>query len=432
MSTAFILCIAVLFVLFILGIPVAYSMIAGGAVYVLMVSHDTGLVGEQILNGMLENYTLLAVPLFILAANLMNAGNISDRLLAFCMASVGRLRGGLAHVNVFSNIIFAGMSGSAVADAAGMGKLITEMMVKTGRYSPGFAAALTAAASTIAPIIPPSIPMVLYALVSGASVGYLFMAGIIPGLLMGASLMITIAIVARRRGFEPDQVVPWKELPKRTYHAFPVLMLPVILIVGLRGGAMTPTEAAAVAALYALFLAAIFYRELSLKDLFCHHLVEAARSTAAVGIIVSGAFLLNYVAAAENMPNQIAQFIQQSDLNAMSFMLMVNVLFILLGCLFDTTILLLVLVPMLIPSCRALGIDLVYFGVVIIVNMMIGLVTPPFGVLLFVLNGVTGIPLGEIIRESWKFIGALITVLILLILFPSIVLWLPRVLGYQG
>ena len=274
--------------------------------------------------------------------------------------------------------------------------------------------------------------MVLYALVSGASVGYLFMAGIIPGLLMGASLMITIAIVARRRGFEPDQVVPWKELPKRTYHAFPVLMLPVILIVGLRGGAMTPTEAAAVAALYALFLAAIFYRELSLKDLFCHHLVEAARSTAAVGIIVSGAVLLNYVAAAENMPNQIAQFIQQSDLNAMSFMLMVNVLFILLGCLFDTTILLLVLVPMLIPSCRALGIDLVYFGVVIIVNMMIGLVTPPFGVLLFVLNGVTGIPLGEIIRESWKFIGALMTVLILLILFPSIVLWLPRVLGYQG
>lgn len=432
MSTAFILCIAVLFVLFVLGIPVAYSMIAGGAVYVLMVSHDTGLVGEQILNGMLENYTLLAVPLFILAANLMNAGNISDRLLAFCMASVGRLRGGLAHVNVFSNIIFAGMSGSAVADAAGMGKLITEMMVKTGRYSPGFAAALTAAASTIAPIIPPSIPMVLYALVSGASVGYLFMAGIIPGLLMGASLMITIAIVARHRGFEPDQVVPWKELPKRTYHAFPVLMLPVILIVGLRGGAMTPTEAAAVAALYALFLAAVFYRELSLKELFCHHLVEAARSTAAVGIIVSGAFLLNYVAAAENMPNQIAQFIQQSDLNAMSFMLMVNVLFILLGCLFDTTILLLVLVPMLIPSCRALGIDLVYFGVVIIVNMMIGLVTPPFGVLLFVLNGVTGIPLGEIIRESWKFIGALIAVLILLILFPNLVLWLPRVLGYQG
>ena len=431
MSLPFILCILTLFSLFAFGTPVAYSMIAGGAVYVLMVSHDTGLVGEQILNGMLENYTLLAVPLFILAANLMNAGNISDRLLAFCMAAVGRFRGGLAHVNVLSNIIFAGMSGSAVADAAGLGKVITEMMLKSGRYSPGFAAALTAAASTIAPIIPPSIPMVLYALVSGASVGYLFMAGIIPGLMMGASLMITIAIVARRRGFQPDQVVPWSALPKRAYHAFPVLMLPVILIVGLRGGAMTPTEAAGVAALYALFLAAVFYRELSFKELI-RHLIDASRSTAAVGIIVSGAFLLNYVAAAENLPTQIASYIQQADLTPMTFMLSVNVLFLVLGCMFDTTILLLVLVPMLVPSCRALGIDLVYFGVVIIVNMMIGLVTPPFGVLLFVLNGVTGIPLGDIIREAWKFIGALISVLVLLILFPGIVMWLPRMLGYQG
>ncbi len=431
MSIAFLLCLAVLFGLFALGTPVAYAMMAGGAIYILAIAQDPGLVAEQIMNGMFENYMLLAVPLFILAANLMNAGNISDRLLAFCMATVGRFRGGLAHVNVVSNILFAGMSGSAVADAAGLGKLITQMMVKTGRYPPGFAAALTAAASTIAPIIPPSIPMILYALVSGASIGFLFIAGVLPGLLMGLSLMATIALIARKRGFQPDQIVPWRQLPIRTFQAFPVLMLPVILIVGLRGGAMTPTEAAAVAALYALLLAAFFYRELSIKGLF-HHLIEAAQSTAVVGVIISGAFVLNYVAAAENLPNQVATLIQQSDLSPMMFMLVVNVLFLALGCLFDTTILLLVLVPMLIPSCRALGIDLVYFGVVVIVNMMIGLITPPFGVLLFVLNGVTGIPLIDIIRESWKFIGVLIVVLIALVIFPDIILCLPRALGYQG
>ena len=431
MSTAFLLCLLVFFGLFTLGSPIAYAMIAGGSVYLIATGQDTGLMAEQIMNGMFDSYLLLAVPLFILAANLMNAGNISDRLLAFCMVAVGRFRGGLAHVNVVANILFAGMSGSAVADAAGLGKLITEMMTKTGRYTPGFSAALTAAASTIAPIIPPSIPLVLFALVSDTSIGYLFIGGVLPGLLMGVSLMTAIAISARVRNFQPDKVVPLRELPRRTIEAFPVLMLPVILIVGLRGGAMTPTEAAAVAALYALFLAAVVYRALPFAD-FVRHLTDAARATATVGIIISGAFALNYVAASENLPNQVATLIQQANLSPMAFMLCINLLFLMLGCLFDTTILLLVLVPMLIPSCRALGIDLVYFGVVIVVNMMIGLITPPFGVLLFVMNGVTGIPLAAIIREIWLFIAVLITVLAVLVFVPDVPLYLPRALGYQG
>ncbi len=431
MSTAFLLCLLVFFGLFTLGSPIAYAMIAGGSVYLIATGQDTGLMAEQIMNGMFDSYLLLAVPLFILAANLMNAGNISDRLLAFCMVAVGRFRGGLAHVNVVANILFAGMSGSAVADAAGLGKLITEMMTKTGRYTPGFSAALTAAASTIAPIIPPSIPLVLFALVSDTSIGYLFIGGVLPGLLMGVSLMTAIAISARVRNFQPDKVVPLRELPRRTLEAFPVLMLPVILIVGLRGGAMTPTEAAAVAALYALFLAAVVYRALPFAD-FVRHLTDAARATATVGIIISGAFALNYVAASENLPNQVATLIQQANLSPMAFMLCINLLFLMLGCLFDTTILLLVLVPMLIPSCRALGIDLVYFGVVIVVNMMIGLITPPFGVLLFVMNGVTGIPLAAIIREIWLFIAVLITVLAVLVFVPDVTLYLPRALGYQG
>jgi tripartite ATP-independent transporter DctM subunit len=431
MSTAFVLSMLALFCLFIAGVPVAYTMIVAGAVYVVATGGDPGLVAEQILNGMFENYTLLAVPLFILAANLMNAGNISNRLLAFCLAAVGRFRGGLAHVNIVTNVLFAGMSGSAVADAAGMGRLITNLMLKTGRYSPGFAAALTAAASTIAPVIPPSIPMILYALVSGASIGYLFIGGLIPGLMMGSALMLTVMAVARRRNFQPDQVVPLKELPKRTFEAIPVLLLPVILIVGLRGGAMTPTEAAAVCAFYAFLLAAFFYRELSLKG-FIHHLIDASKAGASVGVILSGAFLINYIAASENLPTKLALWIADAHFSALAFMLVVNLMFLILGCLFDTSIMLLVVIPMLVPSCRELGVDLVYFGVVIVVNMMIGLTTPPFGVLLFILNGVTGIPLSDIIRESWKFIFVLLAVLALLVANPDFVLFLPRALGYQG
>ncbi|MDR1827108.1 MAG: TRAP transporter large permease [Methylobacteriaceae bacterium] len=431
MSHAFTLSMLTLFGLFIAGVPVGYTMMVAGAVYVAIVGADPGLVAEQVLNGMFENYTILAVPLFILAANLMNAGNISNRLLSFCLAAFGRFRGGLAHVNIVTNVLFAGMSGSAVADAAGMGRLITNLMLKTGRYSPGFAAALTAAASTIAPVIPPSIPMILYALVSGASIGYLFIGGLLPGMLMGASLMGIVMGVARRNNFQPDEVVPLRELPKRTFMAIPVLMLPVILIVGLRGGAMTPTEAAAVCAFYAFLLAAFFYRELSVKG-FLHHMIDAAKASASVGVILSGAFLINYIAASENLPAKLAVWISDSHFSALTFMLVVNVMFLVMGCMFDTIIMLLVVIPMLVPSCRDLGIDLVYFGVVLVVNMMIGLITPPFGVLLFILNGVTGIPLSDIIRESWKFIFALLAVLAFLVLCPDFVLFLPRLLGYQG
>ena len=305
------------------------------------------------------------------------------------------------------------------------------MMTKSGHYTRGYAAAITAASATIGPIIPPSIPMVLYALVSNSSIGYLFLGGIIPGLLMGAVLMALNSWISHRRNFALEEPVPLRELPRLTFNAFPALLMPAILLYGIYGGVTTPTEAAAVAAFYALILAAVFYRALKAGDLF-QILVESARSSAAVGIVIGGALILNFVVASENIPNLLAARLVGLDIHPLLFLLAVNILVLLLGCVLDATTLILVIIPLFLPACRELGIDLVHFGVVAVVNCMIGLITPPYGILLFVINAVTRIPLAEIIREIWVFLGVLLAALGLLIIAPGIVLWLPRLFGYAG
>jgi tripartite ATP-independent transporter DctM subunit len=431
MTLAFALCLLALFFFAGIGTPVAYSMIVAAIVYLAVKGQDLGLAAEQIIQGLYDGFIILAVPLFIVAANIMNAGTISERLLTFCMAIVGRLRGGLGHVNIVANVIFAGMSGSAVADAAGLGKVIIEMMTKDGRYPRGYAAAITAAASTIGPIIPPSIPMVMYALVSDASIGYLFLGGILPGLLMGLVLMALNAWTARRRNFAVEKAVPLRDLPKVTVNAFPALLMPVILLYGIYGGATTPTEAAAVAAAYALILAALFYRALSWKALYAI-ISDSARSSAAIGLVIGGALIFNYIVASENIPAQMAASLKDLNISPLGFLFMVNLLLLFLGCLLDASTIILVIVPLFVPTCHALGIDLVHFGVVVVVNTMIGLITPPYGVVLFVINATTRIPLREIISEITPFIVVLVFALLLMILFPGIVLWLPEQFGYVG
>ncbi|KEA62285.1 TRAP-type C4-dicarboxylate transport system, large permease component [Marinobacterium lacunae] len=431
MSLPFALCLLTLFLLSAIGTPIAYAILVGALIYLGVAGQDIALAGEQILAGLFESFVLLAVPLFIVAANIMNAGTISERLLSFCVAAVGRFRGGLGHVNVVSSLIFSGMSGSAVADAAGIGKIIVQMMTRSGHYTPGYAAAITAASATIGPIIPPSIPMVLYALVSNTSIGYLFLGGILPGLLMGVVLMAMNTWISARRGFALEEPVPLRELPRKTANAFPALLMPAILLYGIYGGVTTPTEAAAVAAAYALILASLFYRAMSLRALYTI-LVESARSSAAVGLVIGGALILNYIVASENIPNLVAQQLVGLDVSPLVFLLGVNLLILLLGCVLDASTIILVIIPLFIPSCRELGIDLVHFGVVAVVNCMIGLITPPYGILLFVLNAVTRIPLAEIIREIWGFLAVLIFALLILIFFPGVTLWLPRLFGYGG
>ncbi|MFT7370920.1 MAG: tripartite ATP-independent transporter DctM subunit [Octadecabacter sp.] len=431
MSIEFFVCIVTLFLFAGIGMPIAYAIMIASLTYLLTGGNGVGIMGKVLMDGLYQSFILLAVPLFIVAANIMNAGTISDRLLSFCVALVGRFRGGLGHVNVVASLIFSGMSGSAVADAAGIGKIIIQMMTKSGHYTRGYAAAITAASATIGPIIPPSIPMVLYALVSNTSIGYLFLGGIIPGLMMGAVLMGMNTFLSHRRGFAIEDPVPLSELPRRTANAFPALLMPAILLYGIYGGVTTPTEAAAVAAFYALMLAALFYRALSFRALY-GILVESARSSAAVGLVIGGALILNYVVASENIPNILAQRLVGLDVEPLAFLLSVTFLLLLLGCLLDATTIILVIIPLFLPTCRELGIDLVHFGVVAVVNCMIGLITPPYGILLFVLNAVTQIPLSEIISEIWPFLIALLLALLALVLWPGLVLWLPRLFGYAG
>ena len=431
MSYEFLICLILLFSLSAIGTPIAYAIFVSSCAYLWVGGQGIGLAGKVILDGLYSSFILLAVPLFIVAANIMNAGTISDRLLRFCVAVVGRFKGGLGHVNVVASIIFSGMSGSAVADAAGIGKIIINMMVKSGHYTRGYAAAITAASATIGPIIPPSIPMVLYALVSNSSIGYLFLGGIIPGILMGAVLMAMNSFIAIKRGYEPEESVPISKLPMITFNAFPALLMPVILLYCIYGGVTTPTEAAAVAAFYALILASIFYRALSFSN-FYNILVESARSSAAVGLVIGGALILNYIVASENIPDIIASYLVGLDVSPLLFLICVNILILLLGCILDATTLILVIIPLFLPSCKELGIDFVHFGVVAVVNCMIGLITPPYGVLLFVINAVSRIPLGEIIKEVIPFLLVLIAALFLMVSFPDLVLWLPRQFGYEG
>ncbi|MDG1155214.1 MAG: TRAP transporter large permease [Paracoccaceae bacterium] len=431
MSVEILAGIFVLFSMAALGAPVAYAILSGIIVYLGVADQDLAIAGQTMVQRLFDGFLLLAVPLFIVTANIMNAGSISDRLLNFCVAVVGRFRGGLGHVNVMASLIFSGMSGSAVADAAGIGKLVIEMMVKSGRYSRGYAAAITAATATIGPIIPPSIPLVLYALVSNTSIGFLFLAGILPGLIMGVVLIGMNTWISYRRDFGKEEPVPIAQLPLITLKSFPALLMPAILLTCIYSGVTSPTEAAAIAALYAFILAAGFYRALTIKSLY-QLFVESARSSASVALVIGASMILTYVVVKENIPQTLSALLAGAEISPIIFLLLINLLILLVGCILDATVIILVIVPLFIPTCEALGIDLVHFGVLVVVNSMIGLITPPYGMLLFVINAVTDIPLREIIGEIWSFLAVLIFALLIMIFSPNLVLWLPRLFGYQG
>jgi TRAP-type transport system large permease protein len=431
MSNAFTLCLFVLAFMAAIGAPIALSMVVSAVVYLLVAGQDLSLASEQFIQAVYDSTLLLAVPLFIVAANIMNVGAISDRLLEFCKAMVGRFKGGMAQVDILVSLIFSGMSGSAVADAAGVGQVTIKMMLKTGHYTPGFAGAVVAASATIGPIIPPSIPMVLYALVSNTSIGYLFLGGVVPGLLMTVALMAMTTVIAHRRNIPAEKAVPLREIPGVTFRALPALMMPVILLGGIYGGATTPTEAAAIAALYALLVAGFLYRSLTWKALYTVF-AESSRSSASVGLVIGSALIFNYIIATEQIPQSLSAYMTGLELSRGGFLAFTMVLFLVLGCVLDATTIILVVIPLFLPTAKALGIDPVHFGVVSVVNCMIGLITPPYGILLFVVNGTTGIPIKEIVREGVPFFCVLLLSLILLVVFPELVLWLPRYYGYEG
>ena len=429
MTLALLTMLAVIVMGLLLGLPIGLAMWMSGAAYLAVKGQDMGLVVEQVGQGMFNSYVLLAVPLFVFAANLMNAGTVSERIFDFCRLLVGRLRGGLAQVDILVSVVFSGMSGSALADAAGPGLVTIRQMLKKPEYSPGFAGAVVVASATLGPMIPPSIPMVIYALVSGSSVGALFLGGVLPGVLMTLLMMLTVHIIATRRDMPRDEPVPRGEWWGIVWRGAAPLSLPVVLLGGIYSGAFTPTEAAAMAALHALVLSAWVFKALSLHA-FWAVVIDSAKASAVITIILAGSFMLQYAFTAEGVPQAMALWVEKQQLQPVAFLLMVNLLFLVLGCFLDVSVLLLVFVPMLLPAVDLLGIDKVHFGVLVVLNMMIGLIHPPFGMLLFVTKALTGIPIMAMVREGWLFLVMLLVLLVTMTLFPPIVLWLPMQMGY--
>ncbi len=429
MSVALTVWLTVFIVSFLLRVPIALGMLTSSILYFFIEGVDLGTVIETTVLGFENQFVLLAVPLFIFTARVMNSGGITDRIFNFAGSMVGGFRGGLAHVNVVSSIIFSGMTGSAIADASGLGLMEVKAMKDAG-YDKPFSCAVTAASATIGPIIPPSIPIIIYAMLTGASVGNLFLGGIFPGLLMGVTMMGVIYMISKKRSYPVGERSDIGSFLLALKKAFLSLLTPVVLLGGIFGGVFTPTEAAAVAAVYALVLLIIVYREFGLKEIVSV-IRDTVESTGFLSFIIAGAFVFGYVIAREQIPAGIAEFFLGLTTNKWVLLLLFNLLFLALGCFVDTIVLLLIVVPIVLPVVGEAGIDLVHFGVVIVLNMMIGLATPPFGMLLFIVSGLTDTPLSSIMKEIVPFLGILIVVLFLCTYVPDIVLFLPRLFGYQ-
>lgn len=431
LTSPFAIALLAIVTLSLLGLPIGLAMIGASVLYLYLKGADMGTAAEQLLNGTYGSYLLLAIPLFILAATFMSSGSIMDRLLRFCNAIVGRFPGGLAQVNVLQSVVFASMSGSALADAAGSGKLMQELMTRGNKYTPEFAAALSAVSSVIGPILPPSIPLVLYALVSDASIGYLFLAGVMPGLLIGAVQMGLIYLQAKRRHFAVEDPVPLRELPRITREALPALLLPVILLGCLYSGVTTPTEAAGVAAAYALLVSGLLYRSLSWHSIYAS-LVSSARISISIGMLIAGALVFNYVITVENIPQTVSGALKTYELSPLFFLLAVNIVLLLLGCFLEGSTIILVVLPVMLPTAQALGIDPVHFGVIAVFNIMLGLITPPYGLLLFMMAKIANVSLAALVREVMPYLGVMLVALALITLWPDAVLYLPRLAGYKG
>ena len=386
------------------------------------------LMAQRIFTG-IDSFPLMAVPFFVLAGELMNRGGTTRRLIDFANALVGRIPGGLAHTNIVASMFFGGISGSAVADAAAMGTILVPGMVSKG-FQPGFSAAVTAASSTMGPIIPPSIFMVIMGVTTGLSIGGLFAAGIIPGLLLGLTMMGLSYFMAIRYRY-PRESIPltWGYLGKEFFSAAPALFAPVIILGGILGGVFTATEAAAVAVLYAFILGTVFYRELSMKDMV-DIFVQSGTTTAVLLLIIGMANIFAWVLTAEQIPTRIAQAMLSVTSNPYLILFFINVFLIFIGMFLEGGAAIIILAPTLLAVAKAVGIEPLHFGLVMVLNIVVGLLTPPLGVCLFVVAGVTGLNLSTVIRSVMPFLAVEVGVLLLVTYLPGVILFIPRLLNY--
>ncbi|WP_144186073.1 TRAP transporter large permease [Elioraea rosea] len=412
------------------SLPIALAMGLAGAVVLVAADIASPLIIAQRLFSGIDSFPLMAIPFFILAAELMSGGGITDLLLRFAVQAIGRVKGGLGHANILMSIFFAGISGSALADAAGPGSIIIRMMRQAG-YAAPYAAAVTASSAIIAPIIPPSIIMVIYALTDNSvSVGALFMAGIVPGLLMGLALAVVNHLIAARRGYGGGQArQPWGAYLRQDWSVFPALLLPFIILGGIHGGVFTPTEASAVAVFYALFVGLAVTRTLRLAMLPAI-LVRTALMTSAVLLIISMASVFAWMLTSLQIPQDISRFLLSLGLPRLGLLVAIALFLLLCGLVIDTLPAVIILVPILAPVATSAGIDPLQFAMVVILNLTIGMITPPVGGVLFVITVVARIPMGQIVRAIGPFLAAHLVVLAAIILVPGLSNGLPGLLGY--
>lgn len=427
MNIALIVALFLFILIFILRMPISLGMITAGTFYFLISGTNMGSVANFVTSIFYSNYVIIAVPLFIFTANVMNTGKVTEKVFKFASGLARGRRGTLGHVNIIGSLIFSGMTGSAIADAAGLGKMEIDVMRKAG-YDDGFSCAMTAASATVGPIFPPSIPLVIYAMLSSTSVGALFLGGMIPAVLISISLMIYVTIISKKRNYPIEPSVPFKQFVRSSLHSLPALLTPVILLSGIYAGVVTPTEAGAVAAIYVILVSFFVYKEMSLKGLISV-LKETIRDTGVVSIMIGASSIIAYIVAREQIAVQIGNFVLSFTDNKYVFLLIVNIVILILGMFIDTSTIQLVVVPIMIPIAAALGIDLIHFGLIVTLNMMIGLSTPPFGMLLFITSGISGTPLKEVVKEIWWPLVAMTVVLFIITYIPGTVLFLPRLFG---
>jgi len=415
--------------LIMLGLPIAVAMgLTSVLTFVALGQAEMLSVMAQRMYSSTTAFPLLAIPFFILAGSLMNAGGMTQRIFRFAQCLVGHIKGGLGHVNVLGSMIFAGMSGAAVADAMGLGTVEIAAMLKAG-YDRRFSAAITAASSTIGPIIPPSIPFVIYGSITGTSVGRLFLGGFIPGILMGVAQMVTVYIIASRRGYPREERATFRALLASALDGLAALATPAIIIGGILGGIFTPTEASVAASIYALILGMLVYREIGISDL-PRILWETIEHTIRVMFIISAAGLFGWLLLYLRIPDAVIQGILGLSTNPWVILLIINVILLILGCFMEGIAIMLLTIPVFVPLITKVGIDPVHFGVVMTLNLMIGLLTPPVGMALYAVASVGRVPLWELARELVPYMISILVVLILITHLPGLVTWIPNlVLG---
>lgn len=412
--------LGVLFFFLFLGVPVAFSLLLSGiAMTIVLGIFDPQIITQNLVNGA-NNFPLMAIPFFILAGEIMNAGGISKRVVHFASTLVGHIRGGLGYVAILAGVMFAGLSGSAVADAAALGAIIIPMMAAQG-YDIKKSSGLVGSSGIIATVIPPSIPLILFGVIGGVSVTQLFMAGIVPGLLMGVGLMIAWYFVARKGNFESMEKSTGKERMKAFYQAIWALLLPVIIIVGLRGGIFTPTEAAVVVAVYAFILSFTVYKgDLAMKNV-PNILVNAAKTTGIVMFLAACALVTSWVITVAQIPTELVTTISGITEDPMLMLLIIMGFLLLVGLVMDMTPAVLIFTPVLLPVVEMAGIDPVYFGILMIMNLSIGLITPPVGTVLFVVSGISKLSLLDITKGIWPFWLVYIILIVIFVIFPELI-----------